>query len=208
MSELRRDYFATRLVPFAPTHARVIDQLLAEVIETAIAQFAAEQIDVARVRFQRFAKLRYENQEHHVEVFLPDGPVDAAAIAEVTAAFHAVYEREYTYRLDAAVEFVGSHLVARADVGKLEPVKLARSGRSVDSARKGHRNVDYALEGTHVADIYDGDLLEPGMDFPGPAVIEMRGTTVLVHPDNRVHLDDYGNVHIHLAPIGTAEAPV
>jgi N-methylhydantoinase A len=208
MSELRRDYFATRLVPFASTHAPVVNQLLSEVIETAIAQFAAEQIDVAQVRFQRFAKLRYENQEHHVEVSLPDGPVDAAAIAEVTAAFHAVYEREYTYRLDAAVEFVGSHLVARADVGKLEPVKLARSGRSVDSARKGRRHVDYALEGTHVADIYDGDLLEPGMDFAGPAVIEMRGTTVLVHPDNRVHLDDYGNIHIHLAPIAAAEAPV
>jgi len=30
----------------------------------------------------------------------------------------------------------------------------------------------------------------------------MRGTTVLVHPNNRVHMDDYGNIHIQLAPIG------
>jgi N-methylhydantoinase A len=51
-------------------------------------------------------------------------------------------------------------------------------------------------------DIYDGEQLEPGMRFEGPAVIEMRGTTVLVHPNNRVHMDDYGNIHIHLTPSG------
>jgi N-methylhydantoinase A len=70
----------------------------------------------------------------------------------------------------------------------------------VEKARKGRRAVDYALEGTHTVDIYDGDQLEPGMQFEGPAVIEMRGTTVLVHPNNRVHMDDYGNIHIHLTP--------
>ena len=48
------------------------------------------------------------------------------------------------------------------------------------------------------ADIYDGDLLEPGMALKGPAVIEMRGTTVLVHPNNEVHMDRFGNIHIHL----------
>jgi N-methylhydantoinase A len=68
--------------------------------------------------------------------------------------------------------------------------------------------VDYALEGTHVVDIYDGDLLEPGMQFEGPAVIEMRGTTVLVHPNNRVHMDDYGNIHIHLDCSGGPEGAV
>ncbi len=40
--------------------------------------------------------------------------------------------------------------------------------------------------------------LEPGMQFTGPAVIESKGTTVLVHPNNQVSLDDYGNIHIHL----------
>ena len=73
---------------------------------------------------------------------------------------------------------------------------------SLDETRKGRREVDYALEGGHEADIYDGDLLEPGMQLVGPAVIEMRGTTVLVHPNNRVHMDDYGNIHIQLTPIG------
>lgn len=202
MSELRRDYFATRLVPFNAAYVGVINKLLAEITTTVIEQFGAEHVDVAQVLFQRFAKLRYENQEHHVEVALPDEVIDSAAIDAVTTAFHSAYEREYTYHLDAPVEFVGLHLVARAGVGKLAPAKLPRTGRSVDETRKGWREVDYALEGAHRADIYDGDQLEPGMQLAGPAVIEMRGTTVLVHPHNRVHMDDYGNIHILLTPTG------
>jgi N-methylhydantoinase A len=199
MSELRRDYFATRLVSFSESHAQAINQLCADVIGTVLAQFGTEDIALDRIRFQRFGKLRYENQEHHVEIPLPEDDLDAAAIEAVTAAFHAAYEREYTYRLDAPVEFVGLHLVARADIGKLEPVKLQTTGRRLAQTRKARREVDYALEGIHTADIYDGDLLEPGMRFEGPAVIETRGTTVLIHPHNHVHVDDYGNIHIRLS---------
>ena len=202
MSELRRDYFATRLVAFTDDQSKVIEQLSTELTDMVLAQFAGEDIDVARVRFERFGKFRYENQEHHVEVLLPDGKLDTNAIKAVSEAFHSAYEREYTYRLDAPVEFVGLHLVARADIGKLEPVKLPKTSRRVVDTRKGRREVDYALEGVHTADIYDGDLLEPGMQLEGPAVIEMRGTTVLIHPHNKVRMDDYGNIHIHLPSSG------
>jgi len=65
-------------------------------------------------------------------------------------------------------------------------------------ALKGHRNVDYALEGVHRAAIYDGTRLEPGMTFSGPAVIEDPGTTTVVHPGSRGAVDGYGNIHIEL----------
>ncbi len=41
--------------------------------------------------------------------------------------------------------------------------------------------------------------LEPGMEFAGPAIIEDPGTTIVVHPGNRVAIDGYGNVIITLA---------
>ena len=39
---------------------------------------------------------------------------------------------------------------------------------------KGRRRVDYATEGIHEAEIYDGEMLEPGMGFTGPAIVETR----------------------------------
>ena len=112
--------------------------------------------------------------------------------------FHEVYEREYTYRLDAAVEIVGLHLVASAEVGKLELRELPVTGADLPSALKGKRSVDYALEGIHLADIYEADRLEPGMAFAGPAIVEDPGMTTVVHPGNPVSIDNYGNIHIEV----------
>jgi N-methylhydantoinase A len=199
MSDLRRDYFVTRLLTLNADNAARIDALLREIESVAAAQFAQEGIEPNRVRFLRSGKLRYENQEHGVEVLLPDGDVDAHAVEEIANLFHRAYEREYTYRLDAPVEFVGAHIVAIAEVGKLAPAPVPRTGRRLDEARKGRRSVDYATEGVHEADIYVGDLLEPGMSFEGPAIVESRSSTVVVHPGNGLAVDDYGNMVISIA---------
>jgi N-methylhydantoinase A len=195
MSDLRRDYFVTRLLTLSADDAERLAALLAEVIGTALEQFADEGIGAERVRFLRYGKLRYENQEHSVEVLLPD-VVGATAVGAIAEQFHRAYEREYTYRLDAPIEFVGVHVVAIAAVGKLEPAPLPRSGRRLADARKGDRVVDYGPEGMHEASIYAGELLEPGMGFDGPAVVETSGTTVLVHAGDELNVDEEGNLVI------------
>ena len=198
MSDLRRDYFVTRLADLRKGAAAGIEAVFAESEERARAQFAAEGIDAAKVKFLRYGKFRYQNQEHTTEVLVSGGKVTDDRLAEIEAAFHETYEREYTYRLDAPVEMVGIHLVASAEVGKLTMRKREATGAKADAALKGHRDVDYALEGIHKAAIYDGARLEPGMSFSGPAIVEDSGSTVVVHPGNRVEVDGYGNIHIHL----------
>ena len=47
--------------------------------------------------------------------------------------------------------------------------------------------------------IYDALRLEPGMEFPGPAIIEDPGTTIVIHPGDRASIDRFGNVRIDLA---------
>src|SRR5262245_53721566 len=112
---------------------------------------------------------------------------------------HIAYGREYACRLDVPGELVGRHGVASAGVEKLGPAPRASAGRTPDDSRKGRRPVDYATEGVHEADVYVGELLEPGMRFDGPAIVESRGTTVVVHPGDEVVVDDYGNAVIGVA---------
>ena len=200
MSDLRRDYFVTRLMTLNAENAPRLGALLDETADVARAQFAREGVSPEQVRFLRFGNLRYENQEHGVEVPLPEGEIDAAAVEAIMETFHAAYEREYTYRLDARVEFVAAHLIAIAEVGKLTPAPLPTTGRRLEEALKGRRRVDYATEGVHDADIYAGELLDPSMSFEGPAIVETSGMTVVVHPGNEVHVDDYGNVVIAVTP--------
>jgi N-methylhydantoinase A len=198
ISDLRRDFFRTHLATLGADTAGEISGLVEGAERAATAQFEAEGIDPARVRFLRFGQFRYENQEHSVEVQLPGGTITAEAIAAIAGDFHDAYEREYTYRLDAPVEFVGLHLVAEAEIGNLEPKPLPASGAGLDTVRKGEREVDFDLGGVHAAAVYDGDRLEPEMAFDGPAVVETPGGTVVVHPGNRARVDEYGNLHIEL----------
>lgn len=198
MTDLRRDYFVTRLIPLRDENARRLDDLLDEVSETALAQFEAEGVPRNQVRFVRYANMRYENQEHGVEIPLADGSIDPQAVGRIATTFHDSYEREYTYRLDAPLEVVGVHLVAVAEIGKLTPAKLPVSGRRLDEAMKGRRDVDYATEGHHLAAIYDGGLLEPGMRFAGPAIVETGGSTTVIHPGNDATVDAYGNLLIDI----------
>lgn len=197
MSDLRRDYFVTRLADLKPGAAETIEDLFAESEALALRQFSEEGVEPHKVKFLRYGKFRYQNQEHTTEVLI-EGSITDARLAGIEAAFQEAYEREYTYRLDAAVELVGIHLVASAEVGKLEIKEKPLGSTPASAALKAERDVDYALEGVHKADIYNGEKLEPGMSFNGPAVIEDPGTTIVVHPGNRVEVDGFGNIHIHL----------
>lgn len=197
MSDLRRDYFVTKLADLKAGAAEAIEALFAETEALAHRQFGEEGVEKAKVKFLRYGKFRYQNQEHTTEV-LVEGAITDESLAAIEAAFHETYEREYTYRLDAPVELVGIHLVASAEVGKLKMQEKPLSATPASAARKGERKVDYALEGVHPAAIYDGEKLEPGMAFTGPAIIEDPGTTIVIHPGNRVEIDGFGNIHIHL----------
>ena len=94
------------------------------------------------LKLTAFLKCRYQNQEHSVEVPVDPGAAYGTADHQVLKArFHELYEREYTYRLDAPVEIVGLHLVAAAEVGKLKLAEAPVSGAMLADAIKGRRPV-------------------------------------------------------------------
>jgi N-methylhydantoinase A len=96
------------------------------------------------------------------------------------------------------VELVGIHVVATTEVGKLTMKELPNQEADEAEARKGKRDVDYALDGIHQTTLYDGDKLLPSMEFIGPAIIEDSGATTVIHPENKVYIDGYKNIHIEI----------
>jgi|TARA_B110001450_G_scaffold68975_1_gene65166 N-methylhydantoinase A len=198
MSDLRRDFFVTQLLDLSEGASAKIEQTFADTEAQAFSTFVDEGVDATQVTFQRYGKFRYQNQEHTTEVLLSGDAISDESLSKIASDFHETYEREYTYRLDAPVEMVGIHLVAKAEVGKLEMRPETVGGPDANGAIKGTRTVDYALEGKHEATIYDGDRLSPGMEFPGPAIVEDSGSTVVVHPGNSVLVDAFRNIHITL----------
>ena len=200
LSDLRRDYLQTQIVELSGVEgAAQINTAISMLEEQAIQEYAAENIDRSRVHFIRYGRCRYQNQEHSVEIALPGGTITAEQIEAIREHFASEYEREYTYRLSAPAELVCYHLIAIAEVDKLKPEKHPKTGRKLLDAIKGRREVDFVESGIHQATIYDGDSLEPGMSFTGPAIIEEADTTVVVPPDLPCFMDDFGNYCIQTA---------
>jgi len=197
MSDLRRDYFATQLMDLTEGAGARIETVFDQTEAEARVTFENEGVASSKLSFLRYGKFRYQNQEHTTEVPM-DGTVTDASLTQIAENFHALFEKEYTYRLDAPVEMVGIHLVARAEVGKLTMAPAELGSSDAKPAIKSKRKVDYALQGVHEATIYNGDALAPGMAFTGPAIIEDSGSTVVINPGNHVSVDAYSNIHIEL----------
>lgn len=203
LSDLRRDLFINHFAnPYQDRSRAYTQEFLETLMASARGQFAVEAIAGEQVELTVYCKLRYQNQEHSVEVPLSPHECISDHWSHIEQRFHELYEQHYTYRLQAPVEIVGFHLVTVAHIGKLKPETLPVTGRVLATAFKGRRLVDYALEGVHDAAIYNYSLLEPYMSFNGPAIVEDEGTTVLIHPANHVRVDHLGNLHITLSGEG------
>ena len=198
MSDLRRDYFKTYLSELDEQAPARLQEVFGALKAQAHAEFSSEGLAATQLKYVRFARFRYRNQEHSTEVLLPDTGVTADNLAEIRERFETNYEREYTYRLKTAVEVVGLHLVAQGEVGKLALVEKRASGRKIADAVKGQRRVDFDVDGIHDAMLYDGAQLEPGMAFDGPGIIEASGATIVVNPNSSAKIDQYGNVVLEI----------
>lgn len=199
LTDLRRDYINTHLLPLDAARASAIVEQFLSMEEDAVANMKRDgfESEEAGLEFEYLLDMRYQGQEHTVKIpmALVNRSIDVAKVLDV---FHATHEKRYTYRLPNPVQVVNFHLVARARVPKPALPKAAVTGRKVGEAVIGSRRVDFDLDGVVKATTYDGSLLEPGMRLQGPAVIQEPAVTLVVPPGERVSVDDYGNYHVEL----------
>ena len=110
MSDLRRDYFLTRLLDRRrrSSAGAARGRLRGARRPPRSSQFAAEgDRRASRSASCATGTCRYAEPGARRRDRAARRPIDAAGRGRSSARFHDAYEREYTYRLDAPVEFVG-----------------------------------------------------------------------------------------------------
>jgi acetone carboxylase, beta subunit len=145
-----------------------------------------------------FLMMRYTGQLEDVEVIAPIAVAQSAddmrrVIAEFETVYAKVNHRVSRYG-EAGFSITELGLIATAD--KVKPVLVKRPmGKSDPTAA--HKGVREAYIGGrwHKADLYEMDLLQPGHEVIGPAIIEHPATTLVVHPQDRVTIDEWTLLH-------------
>ncbi|RWE76449.1 hydantoinase/oxoprolinase family protein [Mesorhizobium sp.] len=169
-----------------------------DLTRAAVDEMVADGHALSKIKTVPFLMMRYTGQLEDVEVMAPLPAVRSADdMRKVIAEFEAVYAK-VNHRVsrygEAGFSITELGLIATAD--KVKPMLVKRPlGRSDPaSAHKGVREA-YIGGRWHKANLYEMDLLQPGHEVTGPAIIEHPATTLVVHPQDRVHVDEWTLLH-------------
>ena len=194
-TEPRCDFIQTVLQRAEEVDAADIRALFNSLKQSAEKYFCTDaNMADAEITYENRIDLRYLGQEHSVTV-----PVtfETATVESILADFHDAHEKTYTFRLDdTPVEFVTYRLAASASVPRPKLNKLSAEGRSLEAARQDSRMVDFPEDGRHEAAVYARDKLPAGTLLNGPLIVEEATSTTLVHPGQKLRVDDFGFLHI------------
>ena len=124
----------------------------------------------------------------HAALFDLDGTL-LDTLEDLADSMNAALERlgHPTHPLPAFRQFVGDGIHVFA--------ARAHPDESPEPAAKGVRDV-YITGRLRRTSIYDRELLEPGNQIEGPAVIEQKDSTTLLPPGSRGRIDGYRNIII------------
>lgn len=195
LTDLRKDYARTHVTDFNTAAAPDVDAIFADMEAEAYDAYDAEDVTRDDVVIERTLDLRYAGQEHTVNTPVPEGDVDEAAVEETIARFHDRHEQTYNFRMDDDVELVNLRLTASAQMPK-PAVDSVERDVAPDAAVKDTRDVDFGTEGVHATRVFERDSLPTTDSIEGPAVVEEPACTTLVHPDQTLDVDAFGNLHI------------
>ncbi len=186
--------------------AAAIEAVLAALEADARARLAAGGVAESDVSIERSADMRLAGQLHEINVRLPDGAIDAAALPLILAAFQTAYAARYTsVYAGVAVQAISFRVRAsgRAPALTVEQAELAGGG----AARKGMRRAWFG-EGFVDTPVYDRYALGAGADITGPAIIEEREATTIIGPGDRISIDASGMMRIAIAGVAAAAARI
>ncbi|MCZ6894390.1 MAG: hydantoinase/oxoprolinase family protein [Gammaproteobacteria bacterium] len=194
--DLRQDVEASM---YAPTRSVDLDQLnalYADLEANARELMARDGVRGERVEIQRSAQMRYVGQTFEVETPIPDGVLDAAAVAAITDEFHKMHKREYGVSSDDfEPAFVSLSVAATAHMA--EPPEFKRLSGEKMASLKNKRNVFF--DGVWLeCPVLNGQMLQPGDECTGPTVIEYSDSVCVLPPGVKAQVDEHGNLVIDI----------
>jgi N-methylhydantoinase A len=200
-ADLRHDLVATRIAKAENLTADAVESTFAE-LETA-GRGALQSQNVADVdtRFIRSLDVRYDGQEHTLELEVEPG-LDPADLKQL---FDNLHFRKYGHSsAEDGVEVVNFRVAAIGLVAKPE-LRAAQSADAREAVPTGERDVyfDGAFTRTQV---HKRAELSTGMQFAGPAVVDEEGATLVVPPGFTVVCDPYGNLVLTSPAAGSQDS--
>jgi N-methylhydantoinase A len=171
--------------------AEVFSELEAKAIESLDRQG----VEPERRQLLRSLDMRYENQEHALNIPV-GGDSTTEDLAALRTRFDEQHQSTYGYTTADAVEVVTYRVRAVGEMDKPRQAPIPRGG-DIEPSRKGSRRALHRESGGEFDwAVFERDGLGAGSVIAGPAIVEEPTATTLVPPGWQAEVDDVGNLVI------------
>ncbi|MEL6192443.1 MAG: hydantoinase/oxoprolinase family protein [Bacteroidota bacterium] len=196
LSDLRRDYIRTEVKEVKEENLSFFTDKLEEMMLEAEQSYQEDGFSKEQIVYQYYADMRYAGQEHYVKVSFNYQFGSRLPLEALQADFHLQHKKQYTFQLDAPIEWVNFHLVASVPVPKPSFPEQPHQENSKTPAIYAESKVDFGSFGTHTSMIYERDSLSSGTVLEGPAIIAEKDTSTVLPPGFQLTIDRWGNLII------------
>lgn len=187
-------------MPFDPQAANALFQRLAEQGRTALADSGTG------LNQDYLVTMRFRNQAHDVAVPIDRLPLTDEAVDELGKTFLRRYEQHYgvgTALPGVPVEAVTYEVVTTARRSTVWLSANTNRRRPSNGPNLGSREVGFGREFVETS-VFDGLGLRAGDQIEGPALLQCPTTTAVIHPGQRVEVDDFGNFILQFEGVSAA----
>lgn len=146
------------------------------------------------VTMQRSAFMRYSGQGHEIEVKLPDRPLENDDIVTLTQAFEREYARQFSRPVPGMkIEILNWAVRVATIEPPATPIAAPQRTHSIRATTTQAIICDVDSATKHAA-LIARDVLQPGDQLNGPALITESQTTTFVGADFCARIDGAGNI--------------
>jgi N-methylhydantoinase A len=169
------------------------ERMYAELEHQAV---AALRRDPGEVSFHRLADLRYAGQAFELTIDLPTGPMNAAAMSELSDRFEGEHERVYgnSFAGEYPLEIVNLRVIGSVLRRASDEVTIDAAPCDDDEVTEATRDAYFGPDcGMLKTPVLNRQGLT-GRTLRGPLIIEEYEGTIVVPPDCSARVDETGNM--------------
>jgi N-methylhydantoinase A len=200
MVDVTHDFSQTYVTGLEDVDVKTVNGIYADLLERGQQALTDDGFDKKHRAFVPSAELRYQGQEHTVNLEMPSQKLEAGEVEKIVADFNAAHKVQYGHSMDDPIEIVTLRiralgLLPRPDVPKIgagngDPAKALKGKRAV-YLHQSKKRVDYP--------VYDRSLLLSSDRLDGPAIIEEPSSTAIIHAGDVLTVGEYGELVIEVS---------
>lgn len=200
MADVVHDFAQTYVTGLEDVDIGTVNEIYAGLLEQAQEALARDGFDTKHRTLVPSAELRYQGQEHTVNLPMPGYKLEEGDVERIVESFNAAHQTQYGHSMDDPVEIVTLRMRAVGLLPRPEIPKIGKGTGSADNARKGSRSVYLYEPGKRVDyPVYERSLLLSSDRIEGPAIIEEPSSTTVIHANDILTVGDYGELVIEVS---------